>query len=102
MTWYLRLRSTSSLTSRDDVEFPAEFWSGAHPDRQGRDLGLTQCASVTKMIDAVVSSSDAVAAAAGAGKFPPGGPTRIRQRLKRRLQGVGDFPRERTSGRFGS
>ena len=46
------------------------------PTGQGATL-VSQCASVTKMIDAVVSSSDAVAVAAGAGKLSPGGPTRI-------------------------
>jgi len=54
------------------------------------------------MIDAVVSSSDAVAVAAGAGKFLPGGPTRIRQRLKRRLEAGWHLPRNRTRGFFGS
>jgi hypothetical protein len=34
-------------------------------------------ASVTKMIDAIVSSSDALAVAAGAGKFPRGRPNKI-------------------------
>lgn len=45
--------------------------------RPGRDLGLIKCASVRRMIDAVVSSSDAVAVAAGAGKFPRGRPNKI-------------------------
>ena len=53
---------------------PAEFWSGAHPDRPERDLGLIQCGFCNKMIDAMVSSSDAVAVAGALATPPEGDP----------------------------
>jgi hypothetical protein len=57
--------------------------SDEHPTRiridgeQPKEATYPQVARIEqKMIDAMVSSSDGVAVAASAGKFPEGGPTR--------------------------